>query len=65
MNITLQYIILSLIIIAALIYMARGLRRKKGDRGGSCSGCAFLDDCKKAKTVNRNKKNEVRPSNKK
>lgn len=56
MNITLQYIILSLIILAALIYMARGLRRKKGDSGGSCSGCAFLDECKKAKTISRNQK---------
>lgn len=54
MNITLQYIILSAIIVAALIYMARGLRRKKGDNGRSCAGCAFSDGCRRKSYKEKN-----------
>ncbi len=49
MNTVVQYIIVAIIIVAALIYMIAGIRRRCKNSGGSCCDCAISDACKSPK----------------
>ena len=47
MTIQLQYIIVSVILAAAVAWIIYRLVRKKPDGGGACAGCSLSDACSK------------------
>lgn len=47
MTIQLQYIIVSVILAAAVAWIIYRLVRKKPDGGGACAGCSLTDACSK------------------
>ncbi|MDE6810734.1 MAG: hypothetical protein K2J15_00110 [Muribaculaceae bacterium] len=51
-----QYIIVLIIVLAAIVRIIMGLRKAhKNNSAGGCCGCSLADSCRDART-NRNKK---------
>lgn len=47
MGLTLQYTIVSTIVVGAIVWMVIKLRRPS--KGGGCAGCALTEKCRQAK----------------
>lgn len=55
-NLLWQYLIVALIVAAALIRIVWGIRRNTKSKKGSCCGCSLADTCKDFKDISDRRK---------
>ncbi|MDE6295722.1 MAG: hypothetical protein K2M03_06630 [Muribaculaceae bacterium] len=58
MSIGFQYIIVTIILIATIIYMVVSIRRRCRNRGSACCNCAISDACKNARNTRNDTRND-------